>query len=54
MSDAGEVYSCEVTVTGTSYWDVSGSFGGSGSTTLSVISEYTIIYSLLYVNASAW
>ena len=54
VSDAGEVYSCEVTVTGASYWDVSGSFGGSGSATLSVTSEYTIIYSILYVNASTW
>ena len=39
VSDAGEVYSCEVTVTGASYWDVSGSFGGSGSATLSVTSK---------------
>ena len=54
VGNAGEVYSCEVTVTGASYWDVSGSFGGSSSTTLSVTSEYTIIYSILYVNASAW
>ena len=53
VGNAGEVYSCEVTVTGASYWDVSGSFGGSGSATLSVTSKYTIIYSLLYVNASA-
>ena len=42
VSDAGEVYSCEVTVTGASYWDVSGSFGGSGSATLSVTSEYLV------------
>ena len=55
VSNAGEVYSCEVTVTGASYWDVSGSFGGSGSTTLSVTSEYIIIiYSLLYVNERSW
>ena len=39
VSDAGEVYCCEVTVTGASYWDVSESFGGSGSTTLSVTSK---------------
>ena len=38
VSDAGEVYSCEVTVAGASYWDVSGSFGGSGAATLSVTS----------------
>ena len=52
VSDAGEVYSCEVTVTGVSYWDVSGSFGGSGSATLSVTSE-CIIYSLVYINTGA-
>ena len=42
VSNAGEVYSCEVIVTGVSYWDVSGSFGGSGSATLSVSSECII------------
>ena len=39
VGNAGEVYSCEVTVTGASYWDVSESFGGRGSATLSVTSE---------------
>ena len=39
VSNAGDVYTCEVTVT-VSYWDVSGSFGNSGSGTLSVTSEY--------------
>ena len=42
VSNAGEVYSCEVTVTGASYWDVSGSFGGRDSATLSVTSEYLV------------
>ena len=42
VSNAGVVYSCEVIVTGASYWDVSGSFGGSGSATLSVTSECII------------
>ena len=40
VGNAGEVYSCEVTVTGASYWDVSESFGGSGSATLSVNSKH--------------
>ena len=39
VSNAGDVYTCEVTVT-VSYWDVSGSFGDSGSGTLSVTSKY--------------
>ena len=39
VSNAGEVYTCEVSVTA-SYWDVSGSFGDSGSGTLSVNSKY--------------
>ena len=38
VSNAGGVYTCEVTVTA-SYWDVSGSFGDSGSGTLSVTSK---------------
>ena len=38
VSNAGDVYTCEVTVT-VSYWDVSGSFGDSGSGTLSVTSK---------------
>ena len=42
VSNAGEVYSCEVTETGASYWDMSGSFGGSGSATLSVTSKWLV------------
>jgi hypothetical protein len=38
VSDAGDVYTCRVAITA-SYWDVSPSFGGSGSGTLSVISK---------------
>ena len=38
VSNAGDVYSCQVAITA-SYWDVSGSFGGSGSGTLSVNSK---------------
>ena len=38
VSNAGDVYTCEVTVTA-SYLDVSGSFGDSGSGTLSVTSK---------------
>ena len=38
VSNAGDVYTCEVTVTA-SYWDVSGSFGDSGNGTLSVTSK---------------
>ena len=37
VSDAGSVYTCQVTVTA-SYWDVSESFGGSGNATLTVTS----------------
>ena len=43
VSNAGDVYTCEVAVTA-SYWDVSGSFGDSGSGTLSVTSEDDISY----------
>ena len=38
VSNAGDVYTCQVAIT-TSYWDISGSFGGSGSGTLTVISK---------------
>ena len=38
VSNAGDVYTCQVTVSATSYWDVSGSFGGSGDATLTVTS----------------
>ena len=42
VSNAGDVYTCEVTVTA-SYWDVSGSFGDSGNGTLSVTSKDMIL-----------
>ena len=38
VSNGGDVYTCEVTVTA-SYWNVSGSFGDSGNGTLSVTSK---------------
>ena len=38
VSNAGDIYTCQVAITA-SYWDVSGSFGGSGSGTLTVISK---------------
>ena len=38
VDNAGDVYTCQVAITA-SYWDVSGSFGGSGSGTLTVISK---------------
>ena len=38
VSNAGDVYTCQVAITA-SYWDVSGSFGGSDSGTLTVISK---------------
>ena len=41
VTDAGSVYTCQVTVMA-SYWDVSGSFGGSGSGTLMVTSELSL------------
>ena len=41
VSNAGDVYTCRVAITA-SYWDVSESFGGSGSGTLSVNSKSKI------------
>ena len=41
VSNAGDVYTCQVSVTA-SYWDVSGSFGGSGSATLIVNSMHNV------------
>ena len=38
VDNAGDVYTCQVAITA-SYWDVSRSFGGSGSETLTVISK---------------
>ena len=38
VSNAGDVFTCQVAITA-GYWDVSGSFGGSGSGTLTVISK---------------
>lgn len=38
MSNSGDVYTCQVWVAAT-YWDVSGSFEGSGSGTLTVKSN---------------
>ena len=38
VDNAGDVYTCHVAITA-SYWDVSGSFGGSGSGALTVISK---------------
>ena len=38
VNNAGDVYTCQAAIT-TSYWDVSESFGGSGSGTLTVISK---------------
>ena len=43
LSDAGSVYTCRVTVMA-SYWDVSGSFGASGSGTLVVSSESVLVF----------
>ena len=45
VSNAGDVYTCQVAVTA-SYWDVSGSFGGSGSATLTVTSMCNIVLTL--------
>ena len=44
VTDAGSVYSCQVTVVA-SYWDVSGSFGpgGSGNETLVVASKFNFV-----------
>ena len=39
VSNAGDVYTCQVAVTAT-YWDVSGSFRDSGSGTLTVASKH--------------
>ena len=47
VSNAGDVYSCQVAITA-SYWDVSGSFGGSGSGTLSVNSKSKWLTNLYY------
>ena len=41
VSNAGDVYTCQVAVTAT-YWDVSRSFGGSGSGILTVASKLFI------------
>jgi hypothetical protein len=38
VSDAGDVYTCRVAITA-SYWDVSPSFGDSGSGTLTITSK---------------
>ena len=38
VDNAGDVYTCQVAITA-SYWDVSGSFGDSGSGVLTVISK---------------
>ena len=38
VDNAGDVYTCQVAITA-NYWDVSGSFGGSESGTLTVISK---------------
>ena len=38
VSNAGDVYTCQVAVAAT-YWDESGSFGGSGIGTLTVTSK---------------
>ena len=38
IRNAGDVYTCRVAITA-SYWDVSGSFGDSGSGTLTIISK---------------
>ena len=43
VTDAGNVYTCQVTVMA-SYWDVSGSFGGSGSGTLMVSSKSSFVF----------
>ena len=45
VSNAGVVYTCQVTVSA-SYWDVSGSFGGSGSATLTVTSMCDVVVQL--------
>ena len=41
VSNAGDVYTCQVAVAAT-YWDVSGSFEGSGSGTLTVTSKSNV------------
>ena len=38
VDNAGDEYTCQVAIT-TSYWDMSGSFGDSGSGVLTVISK---------------
>ena len=38
VNNAGDEYTCQVAIAA-SYWDVSGSFGGSGSGTLTVTSK---------------
>ena len=38
VTNAGDVYTCQVAIA-TNYWDVSGSFGNSGSGTLTIISK---------------
>ena len=43
VSNAGDVYTCQVAVSAP-YWDVSGSFGDSGSGTLTVASKYAFIH----------
>ena len=45
VHDAGDVYTCQVTVSA-SYWDVSGSFGGSGSATLTVTGMCNVVVQL--------
>ena len=45
VSDAGDVYTCQV-IASASYWDVSGSFGGSGSATLTVTSMCNVVVQL--------
>ena len=47
VSNAGDVYICQVAISA-SYWDVSGSFGGSGSGTLSVNSKSKWLTNLYY------
>ena len=38
VTNSGDVYTCRVAITA-GYWDVSGSFGDSGSGTLTIISK---------------
>ena len=47
VNNAGDVYSCQIAITA-SYWDVSGSFGDSGSGTLSVNSKSKWLTNLYY------